>query len=192
MTNQEGFNLWETKTPTNEDVQVVFTPASNVLKYQYQVIRDGQTSDPIPVNNNRPVTITMADTGKYQIRIFTETATETREIASGIYQIDKEAPVLDVGESLIQMEEGSTLKPLEGIQAYDEQDGDLLKQVVTNYEDLDFTTLGIKDLVYTVRDSAGNTGTKTVHVQVIENNQNILFATQIGIFIILLGILFMS
>ena len=104
MTNQEGFNLWETKTPTNEDVQVVFTPASNVLKYQYQVIRDGQTSDPIPVNNNRPVTITMTDTGKYQIRIFTETATETREIASGIYQIDKEAPVLDVGESLIQME----------------------------------------------------------------------------------------
>ena len=189
MTNQEGFNLWETKTPTNEDVQVVFTPASNVLKYQYQVIQDGKTSDPIPVNNNRPVTITMTDTGKYQIRIFTETATETREIASGIYQIDKEAPVLDVGESLIQMEEGSTLKPLEGIQAYDEQDGDLLKQVVTNYEDLDFTTLGIKDLVYTVSDSAGNTVTKTVHVQVIENNQNILFATQIGIFIILLGIL---
>ena len=189
MTNQEGFNLWETKTPTNEDVQVVFTPASNVLKYQYQVIRDGQTSDPIPVNNNRPVTITMTDTGKYQIRIFTETATETREIASGIYQIDKEAPVLDVGESLIQMEEGSTLKPLEGIKAHDRQDGDLLKQVVTNYEDLDFTTLGIKDLVYTVSDSAGNTVTKTVHVQVIENNQNILFATQIGIFMILLGIL---
>lgn len=189
MNNQSGFDLFETSTPTNEDVHVIFTPALDVVKYQYQIIKEGQASEPIPVNTNRPVTITMTDTGDYQIRIVTYTHTASQEILSGVYEIDKEAPKLDVGEPIIQMIQGSTLKPLEGIRAHDEQDGDLLKQVVTNYEDLDFTTLGIKDLVYTVSDSAGNTVTKTVHVQVLENHQNILLATQIGIFIILLGIL---
>ena len=189
MNNQTGFDLFETSTPTNEDVHVIFTPALDVVKYQYQIIKEGQASEPIPVNTNRPVTITMTDTGDYQIRIVTYTHTASQEILSGVYEIDKEAPKLDVGEPIIQMIQGSTLKPLEGINAHDEQDGDLLKQVVTNYEDLDFTTLGIKDLVYTVSDSAGNTVTKTVHVQVLENHQNILLATQIGIFIILLGIL---
>ncbi len=190
MTNESGFDLFSTSTPTNNNINVIFTPSSDIVKYQYQLIKNGKEQDPILVNSNRPVTITMTETATYQIRVVVYNHIASKEILSGEYVIDKEAPTLEVGESLIRMEQGSTLKPLEGIKAHDKQDGDLIKSVVTNYDELDFTTLGIKDLVYTVSDSAGNTVTKTVHVQVLENNQNVLFATQIGIFIILLGILF--
>ena len=190
MTNESGFDLFSTSTPTNNNINVIFTPSSDIVKYQYQLIKNGKEQDPILVNSNRPVTITMTETATYQIRVVVYNHVASKEILSGEYVIDKEAPTLEVGESLIRMEQGSTLKPLEGIKAHDKQDGDLIKSVVTNYDELDFTTLGIKDLVYTVSDSAGNTVTKTVHVQVLENNQNVLFATQIGIFIILLGILF--
>ena len=38
MNNQSGFDLFETSTPTNEDVHVIFTPALDVVKYQYQII----------------------------------------------------------------------------------------------------------------------------------------------------------
>ncbi len=191
MTNQNYFDLYELKSPSREDVRVIFTPQNGIVKYQYQIIKDGTAGTLIPVQNNRPVTILMSETGNYQIRVIAYLANQSIEITSGTYMIDKEAPVLEVGESVLKMELGSTLHPLQGIKAYDAQDGDLLKSVVTNYDELDFTTTGIKDLVYTVSDRAGNTVTKTVHVQVLENHNTELFMIQSGIVSILVVILFM-
>lgn len=191
MTNQTYFDLYQTSAPQKDDVRVIFTPKNGIVKYQYQLIKDGNAGTLIPVQNNRPVTILMSETGTYQIRVIAYLANGSLEITSGKYTIDKEAPILDVGESVLKMELGSTLKPLQGIKAYDTQDGDLLKQVVTNYDELDFTTTGMKDLVYTVSDRAGNTVTKTVHVQVLENHNSELFLVQLGIISILVAVLLM-
>lgn len=187
--NQAYFDFYETSSPVNDDIKIVFTPTKDIVKYQYQVIKDGNPGSLIPINNNNPVTIMITETGSYQIRVIAYVGGASKEIVSGIYEIDKEAPILEVGESVLKMEIGSTLKPLEGIKAYDSRDGDLLKSVVTNYDELDFTTTGIKDLVYTVSDSAGNTVSKTVHVQVLENHNDELFLIQLGIVSILVVVL---
>ena len=41
---------------------------------------------------------------------------------------------------------------MEGIKAYDNQLGDLTDKITTNYDELDFTTTGLKKLTYRVVD----------------------------------------
>lgn len=181
------FSINQTDKPTNQDLAVIFHPSSMVARYEYVVTKDGTAGTSIPVTGNADVPIYLLESGEYQItvRTYDQTGALLEEKNSGTYVIDKEKPRINVGERSLTMELGSTLKPMEGIVVTDNHDGDLLDKVTTNYDSLDFTTLGLKTLTYTVTDEAGNTATESITINVIESTSNQLQLTQISIITIL-------
>ncbi|MBS7020515.1 MAG: type II secretion system F family protein [Firmicutes bacterium] len=187
------FSIQNTEKPTNQDLAVIFTPTQYASKYEYIVTKDNQVGTPVVVTGAKPSTIYLLESGNYQITVNSYDARgallETKK--SGIYQIDKDKPRINVGEKSIVMEKGSTLKPLEGIRVTDLQDGDLLSKVKTNFDELDFETLGVKKLTYTVTDSAGNTASESITIRVVESTSNQLQLTQIGIIVVLFSVIFL-
>lgn len=188
-----SFSIQQTEKPTNQDLAVLFTPNQYTGKYEYVVTKDGKAGAPITVTGAKTSTIYLLESGNYQITVNSYDAKgallETKK--TGIYQIDKDKPRINVGERSIVMEKGSTLKPLEGIRVTDIQDGDLFSKVKTNFDEIDFETLGVKKLTYTVTDSAGNTAVESITVRVVESTSNQLQLTQIGIIAVLFTIIFL-
>ena len=111
------FSMEKTDKPVNQDLSIIFHPASVVSKYEYVVTKDGKEGTMITVSSNRDVPIYLLESGKYQITVRTYDAkgvlTEVKK--SGTYVIDKEKPRINVGQRSITMEQGSIIKPLEGI-----------------------------------------------------------------------------
>lgn len=188
MNGKVGFNLFSHEA-TNQDIEVIYTPDTSVIKYEYQIIKNGEEEPIVSIHNANATTILLTETGKYQIRVFT-TDQNNREkmVTSGLFIIDKKKPVINVGDKSLTMEIGSTLEPLEGITVTDNFDGDLMGSVTTNYEQLDFTTTGLKTLTYTVSDSAGNVTSESIYINVVTSKQNELAFFQMGI-ILLLGMI---
>ena len=186
------FSMEKTDKPVNQDLSIIFHPASVVSKYEYVVTKDGKEGTMITVSSNRDVPIYLLESGKYQITVRTYDAkgvlTEVKK--SGTYVIDKEKPRINVGQRSITMEQGSIIKPLEGIIVTDNYNGNLIDKVTTNYDSIDFDTLGIKKLTYTVTDSAGNTATESITINVVESTSNQLQLTQIGIISVLFIVIF--
>lgn len=182
------FSIKETLKPTNEDVIVILTPPQNILKYDYTVIKDGKKGEQIIVTDNTQASIVLEDTGIYSIEVnLYDNYLNHIPVNSGNYKIDKEKPVITVSSNYLEMPMGSNLILNEGITVYDETDGNLLDKVTTNYNELDFTTTGLKQLVYTVSDEAGNTSSATVNINVIKNNtkQILFFESAIILFLII-------
>ena len=188
MDGKVGFNLFNHEA-TNQDIEVIYTPDASIVKYEYQIIKDGEEEAIVSIHNANATNILLTETGKYQIRVLTTDQNGRKKTAtSGLFIIDKKKPIIDVGEKQLTMEIGSTLEPLEGIKVTDNLDGDLINKVQTNYDELDFTTTGLKTLTYTVSDSAGNVTSESIYVNVVTSKQNELAFFQIGI-IFLLGII---
>ncbi|HHU55042.1 MAG TPA: hypothetical protein GXZ63_04410, partial [Mollicutes bacterium] len=155
MSNEQMnyFSLYEQNTPTNETLEIIFTPEEHTIKYDYTILKDDIEWKSIKVNNSLPVTIFLDTTGNYQIEVTTyDDFGLSTTYNSGKYIIDKDKPYIILNEKNIDMPLGSELIIMGGVKAYDKQDGDLLNKVVTNYDELDFTTTGIKNLTYTVVD----------------------------------------
>ena len=186
------FSMEKTQKPVNQDLSIVFHPASTVAKYEYIVTKDGVAGSPITITGAIDAPIYLLESGEYQITVNTYDATgalmEVKK--SGTYVIDKEKPRINVGERSLVMEQGSTLKPLEGIVVTDNHDGNLIDKVTTNYDSIDFETLGIKTLTYTVTDQAGNTATESITINVVESTSNQLQLTQATIIAVLLIVIF--
>lgn len=186
------FSMEKTEKPTNQDLSVVFHPASTVARYEYVITKDGVSGSPITITGAIDAPIYLLESGEYQITVNTYDATgalmEVKK--SGTYVIDKEKPRINVGERSLVMEQGSTLKPLEGIVVTDNHDGNMIDQVTTNYDSIDFETLGIKTLTYTVTDQAGNTATESITINVVESTSNQLQLTQVSIIAVLLIVIF--
>ena len=186
------FSMEKTEKPTNQDLSVVFHPASTVARYEYVITKDGVSGSPITITGAVDAPIYLLESGEYQITVNTYDATgaliEVKK--SGTYVIDKEKPRINVGERSLVMEQGSTLKPLEGIVVTDNHDGNMIDQVTTNYDSIDFETLGIKTLTYTVTDQAGNTATESITINVVESTSNQLQLTQVSIIAVLLIVIF--
>lgn len=189
MSNEQMnyFSLYEQNTPTNETLEIIFTPEEHTIKYDYTILKDDIEWKSIKVNNSLPVTIFLDTTGNYQIEVTTyDDFGLSTTYNSGKYIIDKDKPYIILNEKNIDMPLGSELIIMGGVKAYDKQDGDLLNKVVTNYDELDFTTTGIKNLTYTVVDSAGNEATTSVNVNVYNAKIDSILALQY----IILGIIF--
>ncbi len=186
MEERNGFSIYENTTPTNQDIAVTYTPDSSITRYQYRVVKDGIEEDYVKIENADPTTIYLTSTGNYQIIVQVYQQNGRMEtVRSGVFKIDKEKPIIDVGERNIEMQLGSTLEPLAGITVYDRQDGDLISQVTTNYDELDFSTKGIKTLTYTVSDQAGNTTSESIYIHVVGSTESELLIVQLGIIFIL-------
>lgn len=204
-----GLSLDYSLAPTNQDLDIIFTPDSNIVSFKYRIFKnssdnliiDGELDNPniiyndyVLVNSNKPVNIILSETGNYKLEIITtDSLGNNRVINSGIYVIDKEAPkitISDYNNQTIEYRKGEdTINPLDGVTVYDNYDGDLLESLVTNYDELDFNKTGIKELKYTVSDTSGNVATKIININVTDSNIGIIRIWQILIVLCLLPFL---
>ena len=174
----EYFSIYEQVKPVNENINLTFTPDSNVTSYRYQIYNNDNLVKEYSNSGNNSSFISLNTTGNYQIKVYVTINNEEKEIVSGIYKIDKNAPVIEVDSLLVEMQQGAILDIMGGVKAYDTEEGDLTDKVTTNAEELDFTTIGLKKLIYTVSDEAGNTTTRTVNINVLKGTTSSLIAVQ--------------
>ena len=174
----ELFSVFEQVNPVNYNIDLVITPDSNVTSYSYSIYKDEKIIKDAHVQNNEASIVTLSETGKYEIVVYELIDGEQRETKSGIYNIDKDAPVIEADDLLVTLQQGATLDIMGGVKAYDNQDGDLTAKLTTNADELDFTSLGLKKLVYSVSDEAGNTTTKTININVTRGTTSSLVAVQ--------------
>ncbi len=177
---------------TNQDIIVVYTPDSSITNYRYIIYKDNIKIDEQIISNNNKSNIILDETGTYHIEIITHDIYGYRETyTTDKYNIDKIPPVIEVDTQLLEVEKGSTLDLYADLIATDNIDGDLKNKVTTNYDELDLNEVGIKKLIYTVSDEAGNTTTKTVNLNVVDSYAATLLYIQISIIIVLLSIVFL-
>lgn len=189
----DSLNISSQDKPINTDLIIEYTPIDEVESYVLEVYKDDTLYKAINSNENKPTSIVLDETGTYKI-IIKEVTVNGVELSSssGLYNIDKDAPVIEVAEQILTMKKGETLDIFSDVKVSDNYDNDITNKLTTNYSELDFNSLGLKKLVYTVTDEAGNTATKTVNINVIENTTFSLAYIQFGIitiFIILLYLL---
>ena len=189
QSNDQLFSLFEQLTPVKHNIDLIIEPNSNVTSYFYTIYKDEKPYRDKNVDNNESSFITLSETGKYEIVVYELIDGEKLEVKSGIYNIDKESPIIETENLFLTMQQGATLDVMGGVRAYDNQDGDLTNKLTSNASELDFTTLGLKKLVYSVSDEAGNTTIKTVNINVVRGTTSSLVAVQsviIGILIVIL------
>lgn len=172
---------------TNEDVLVTYTPLSDVTSYYYIIEKDGIKDNPITVNSNNQVNITLKDTGTYKLEITSINKLGIKNTIIGNYKIDKEPPILNIENKTLKVKTNDKINYLNGVTASDINDGDLTNNIETNIDELDFRSAGIKTIEYSVKDTAGNKTTSTAYVTVIKNNDNLIKIFQFGIGIVILS-----
>lgn len=186
---EEGLSI-NSINNTSEDVVVTYTPTSDVASYSYAVIKDNIYEEPVFINSNESTNITFDSTGIYVIEITNLDYFGNRTvITSGEYKIDKDAPVINLSSKTYKITAKENFDFMNGVTASDIIDGDLTSIVSTNAKDIDFSKEGIKTIEYSVSDSAGNTTKETVFVTVIKDNTDLIRFGQVGIVIIVLGII---
>lgn len=197
MEDNNGFSLYEQTEYTNQELLVSYTPNSSITRYTYEILKDGEVYEANQVTGNKTSEILLYETGEYQIVVTTYRGRTEATVTSGLYRLDMERPIIRLKDT----NEGDILtieKPLKNQQvdindyviAYDTQDGDLSSVVTSN--EIDFTKLGLQELTYTVSDSAGNVTTKTVHLNLVKNQQMTLWTIQVFLIvaaIIIIGFL---
>lgn len=186
QTSESTLNLYQSDL-TNQDLNIVYTPHDNIMHYEYTLYKDNEIVKTVEQNNNYQSNILLTESGIYQIRIKEfNYYNEVNELNSGRYLIDKDKPTIEVSSNFVELEKDQTLDLFSDLKAYDKWDGDLKTQVTTNINELDLTTTGTKELIYTVSDRAGNTATKTVTINVVDNYSNQLLFFQTGLILFLI------
>ncbi len=183
------FSIFEQTSPVNHNIDLVIKPGSETSSYFYVINKDYKSYKNQKIANNESSYITLSETGEYEIIVYEFINGEQKETRSGIYKIDKDAPVIEVDDILVTMQQGASYDIMGGVKAHDKQDGDLTGKLKTNAKDLDFTTLGLKRLVYSVSDEAGNITAKTVNVNVTRGTTSSLLIVQSVIIFILFVII---
>ena len=171
---QTGFNIYEQITPINQDLTIIFNPNPSYKSYKLLINKDDNPYKEITKINMDKTEFTLSETGTYQIIVTYTGETENEYIeTSGIYIIDKEAPVLNVGKNYVEIYLGKKLDIMGTVTANDNLEGNITSNIKTNKENINFEEKGIKKLIYTVSDEAGNTSTKEVIVNVMHSSVSI-------------------
>ncbi len=154
MGGNSNFSIYSVDVPTNQDISVTITPTSNST---YFIYKDGILF--FKKNISVPETITLNETGNYQIwlNMYDETNNLTT-VKSGNYIIDKDAPIINVPDTLSIQKGGH----LENVVATDNYD----KNVTVNVSDVNLNKIGHQTITYTAVDSAGNKTIKNVDLTV--------------------------
>lgn len=174
---------------TKDDVTITYRPNKLVKNYEYTILKNNRKYKIVTVSKNQISNILLSETGSYQIKIIEHYELETKEINSGLYKIDKEAPLLEVGDKNLELKQGKKINIMGGVKAYDNYDGDITSYVITNEKDLNFNKIGNHRLTYTVSDSAGNSISKSVNIKVVKDNTMQLLISQTIILLSLFSIL---
>ena len=190
----EGLNIYEIDI-TNKELAVTYTPNLSVQKYNYEIYKDGELYGTYQVSNNRESIINFNETGTYKIRIVNYLKTyKTEVIESGEYKLDLNPPVIASLDaiSVYKLKKGESygLGPDElNIRAYDTEDGDLSNSLKCNLNDVDFNSLGIQKLTCSISDSAGNTTSKDITINVLQGSSDSLIYIQLFFLICLVAII---
>lgn len=185
----EGLSIGSQIKPVNKDIIIEYTPTSTAISYVYHIYKNDKLIDVYNSSTNEKTSIVLDETGVYKIVVKeTDINNNINTINSGIYKIDKEKPVIEVSNQILTMQQGDKLDLFADLKVHDNFDGDLFSKVTTNFDELDLNTLGVKKLVYTVIDEAGNVATKTVNINVVNGIGDNLIYIQFGIIIILIAI----
>ncbi len=180
-----NFSINSQTKPTNQDMTVVFSPSINTVKYSYTVYKDGKVLNTAEIINNKPSNIYFDETGSYHISVTSYDINGKPFVNnSGMYIIDKQAPILNVSDTYIETFKGddNTLAGIE-VSATDNHDGDITSNITSS--EIDLSHIGVQKLTYTVSDMAGNTTSKTVNVNVVGSFSNMLLL-QISVVVLLL------
>lgn len=197
MLEENGYHISvaSQETATRDDIVIDYQPNANIANYSYTIIKDGKRGKTVSMDDNLATRIVLTETGRYKIEFTNYSANgETQTFETGKYVIDKEAPRIEINKDTLKVEIGSTVDIMSGVRAVDNEDGVLSdKKITTNFEEDSFSTLGKKTVTYKATDEAGNTATKTVTFEVVDNNREMIFLKEcvaIGmIFIVFLLIL---
>lgn len=147
------------------------------------------TAQDIKVTDNKTpsnrLKVTLADTnnsltsvGTYTIPVTaTDAANNTAEKTITVHVKDLKAPKLSIASQYkgtgnqkkpIDITAGATVNPLDYVSAKDDVDGDVTP-FITTANTLNTQQIGIQKITYTVDDEAGNTSTKDVYFNVLDN-----------------------
>lgn len=182
MQGNSGFSLESQEQVGNQELNIVFTPASTTKKIMYEIRKDEISYEKQELNSAKPFSIPLTETGNFQIRVTEYGSNGSKTKESGIYRLDFDKPVITIQDSsltIYQTKKPSELDFTDVVKAYDKQDGNLTKSVKSNIDELDLTKQGITKLTFTVSDEAGNSATKTVPLTIMKNPGNSLLALQI-------------
>lgn len=144
---------------------------------------DIKVTDNKTPNNRLKVTIantnnSLTGVGTYTIPVTaTDAANNTAEKTITVHVKDMKAPKLSVASNYkgtgnekkpIDITAGSTINPLDYVIAKDDVDGDV-SPFITASNTLNTNQIGVQKVTYTVDDEAGNTSTKDVYFNVLDN-----------------------
>ena len=186
---ESSLSIYSNEKYTKDNIEILYTPNKEVINYKYYIIKNLKTYKTVTINDNIESNILLSETGSFQIIIIENYKESTKEIKSGIYNIDKELPKLEVGEKNLKLKKGNTIDVMGGVKATDNIDGDITSLVITNENELNFNKIGNHKLKYIVSDSAGNEVTQTVNINVVKNDTIQLLLTQCIILLTLIIIL---
>lgn len=185
----DGFNIYSSETPTREDITVIYTPPEDTIRYIYRVYNEDEVVSVHKINSNEPSTIILDSTGKMKIKVEVTNDIDTQVFESGIYIIDKVAPEIRVGDSVLKMTTRDKLNVMGNVKAQDNVDGNVTKRITSNISELDLSKEGKQNLIYTITDTAGNTTTKSVTLSISKDNMLMLTGIQVAIIIFLLFVI---
>ncbi len=157
------FDIESITKPTNKDITVVFSPSSNVKKYNYKIYKDDILINSIDISSANISNFYFSETGVYKIVVNLNLVNGTSEVlSSGKYIIDKEKPVITITGN-----DKNSLK----CTASDNYDKNV--KVVTNIDDIDFNKNGVQKYTCSVQDEAGNKTVSTVNINIVKPNSMI-------------------
>ena len=169
-----GYNILEQLEPTNQDINLSFNPDPAYKSYKIVIIRDNEIYKEITIINPTPTSFTLSETGTYKINtIYYDEFMNETQIEGGTYIIDKEAPIIKVGKTHYEIHLGTTFNIMGNVTATDNMDKNITSSITTNKNELDFSTKGIKKIIYTVSDQAGNVAEKEVLVTVTHSQTSV-------------------
>lgn len=186
---ETGFNIYE-QQPTNQDITLVFNPDPAYSSYKLTILKDNEIYKEIIKINLIKSDFTLSETGTYQINVtYYDLYMNETIVSSGVYIIDKEAPVLTVNKNYYEISLGNKFNIMSNVTATDNFDKNITNEIITNESELNFNTKGIKKLVYTVSDTAGNISEKEVLINVTHSKTSIIIFQSVFIVILLLILL---
>ncbi len=91
-------------------------------------------------------------------------------------EVVNDAPILHVVDN--QLSVGDVFNPMEGVSAYDTEDGDVTSRVDVIGNNVDNQNPGTYEVTYKVTDSFGKSSTETIQVQVVNDKPTIVAKDQ--------------
>ena len=180
----DNFSQYELQTPTNQDLEITFTPEEGTFHYEYRVITDDHYGSWVSIENGDPITILLDQTGENQIEVITyDKEDHSTLFQSGTYKIDKEAPKIHTSAPIITFEVGTEYNFLEDLTVEDNFTSNLI--LTDNLKEIDLQTPGEYTIVFEAVDEAGNKAVKKVPLTIEEAYSNQLFVIQNIIFLTL-------